>query len=380
MKTALLKSSGKDLISRKICGLYLLERNIIVLDRSGFKKVFLDLSEDERDFYEKEIKKYVKKANIEIITDKKAKKDGVTFTMPSNIFIQQHYFDENNEKKYFTKKGKNFIPLENEEIFTISDDSEIKRAIDKITGYIIENTGGFIAQKINKRISIPISKVVSKTRIHPNYLTIMNMLIGWLSSVMVFLCTFPNFSSMEKYYFMLAGGFLFQAASILDGVDGEVAKLTLKVSKLGGWIDTIGDNSTLLFFLLSCSYLFYTMMGGTISIITIGVLFAGLAVMLSIMVSFLSKYSDSGSLVAYDREFLQKLPKEDKLVQFALNMKYLTKKEMFSIVFFALGVAGIIEMVVPMASFVLLAGALILTGIHFKYMKKFAAEKAKSKN
>jgi len=378
MKTAVLESSDINSISSKICGLYVLERNIIVLSRSGFEKVYLKLSEDEQSFYENKIKKHVRKADIEVITDPKAKPEKGSFFLPSNIFIQQHYFKDIDS--YFTKKAGKFIPAENDDIFPMTDNMSIKTAVDHISKNIIENTGGFIAQKINKRVSIPISKVVSRTRIHPNYLTVLNMIIGWLSSVMVFLCTLDQFSGTEKYIFMAVGGFLFQSASVLDGVDGEVAKFTLKVSKLGGWLDTLSDNSTLLFFLISTSYLYYTIMGGIVSIITIGILFAGLAVMLGIMVSYLSKYSDSGSLVAYDREFLQRLPEDDKIVQFALKMKYITKKEMFSIWFFLVGLTGYIHMIIPMASFVLLMAALILTRIHLKYIKKFAKniEKAKS--
>jgi phosphatidylglycerophosphate synthase len=40
--------------------------------------------------------------------------------------------------------------------------------------------------------------------------------------------------SIKSYLFKLMGGFLFQAASVLDGVDGEWQKFTLKVSKIGG--------------------------------------------------------------------------------------------------------------------------------------------------
>ncbi len=378
MKIALLESSGIDNIKRKICGLYVLERNIIVLSRSGFDRVILKLSEEELDFYERKIKKHIKISGFEVEADLKATVKSGYYLLPADIFIQQHYF--NDTDKYFDKKSGRFIPKTTDEIFKLENADSIKKGIDLISKYIIENTGGFIAQKVNKRVSIPISKVLSKTRIHPNYLTIVNMVIGLMSSFMVFLCTYDSYSVTEKYLLMIMGGFLFQAASVLDGVDGEVAKFTLKVSKLGGWLDTLSDNSTLLLFLISSSYLYYTVFGGIVSLITIGVLFAGLAVMLGIMVSYLSKYSNSGSLVAYDREFLQKLPESDRLVQFALKMKYITKKEMFSICFFAIGLTGYIYMVIPMASFVLLAAALILTRIHFRYIGEFAKELAKSRN
>ena len=60
-----------------------------------------------------------------------------------------------------------------------------KTAEKLVTNHIIKNTGGFIAQKINKRISMPISLLLAKTRIHPNYLTVINMIVGLLSSIVL---------------------------------------------------------------------------------------------------------------------------------------------------------------------------------------------------
>jgi hypothetical protein len=41
-----------------------------------------------------------------------------------------------------------------------------------------------------------------------------------------------------------SGGLLFQAQSVLDGCDGELARLTFRGSKAGEWIDTVGDDLT----------------------------------------------------------------------------------------------------------------------------------------
>ncbi|HOP62341.1 MAG TPA: CDP-alcohol phosphatidyltransferase family protein [Spirochaetota bacterium] len=372
-ESAVITGSTVNTMSLKIAGLYLLERNIMVLSRAGIKKISLLLSDDEADFFNKYILKHVKHAEAEIaILNGKVPSDG-SIVIPSDIFIQQHYITD--YKKYFKKSGKNYAPEFSEEMFIVRDRSWCRKAETEISKYIIKNTGGFIAQKINKRISIPISLLLTPTRIHPNYLTVFNMLIGIMSSIFIFLSASDSYSSGEIYTFMVLGGFLFQAASVLDGVDGEVAKFTLKVSKIGGWLDTFSDNTTLLLFLVSNSYLFYSKMGGVVSFITIIVLFTGLTIMLWSIVSYLRKYSDSGSLVAYDKEFLQKLPETDWLVGFALRMKYITKKEMFSIFFFLFAFTGYIYYIIPMAAFVLLAASVILVIINRRYMDGFAENK-----
>ncbi|HNX23501.1 MAG TPA: CDP-alcohol phosphatidyltransferase family protein [Spirochaetota bacterium] len=369
IESVVIKGPITEAVNKKITGLYLLERNIILLSRCGIKKIFLDFTPGDLELFNKKILRHIKSSETEIITDRKITPDKNSLVLKPEIFLQQHYL--NYPDKYFKKEKGSYLPILSDELFEVKEKADIKKAEKLISEYIIKNTGGFIAQKINKRISIPISIKVSKTRIHPNYLTIINIIIGVLSSYFIFLAADKNYSPKTIYWYMVLGGFLFQAASVLDGVDGEVAKYTLKVSKIGGWLDTFGDNTTLLLFLISNSYLFYTVMGGTISLITILILFVSLSVMLSIMVNYLSKFSDSGSLVAYDREFLQTLPSDDKLVKFALSMKYLTKKEMFSIFFFLIGFTGHIYIIIPMAAFVLFAAAVILTRIHFKYIKDF---------
>jgi phosphatidylglycerophosphate synthase len=372
-ESTVITGSGLKSMSLKIAGLYLLERNIMVLSRAGIKKISLILSEEEENFFNNNILKHIRNAEAEIaLMSGKIPSDG-SIVIPSNLFIQQHNITEH--ETYFRKNRKNLEPVYNDDLFIVEDQSACRKAEKKISEYIIKNTGGYIAQKINKRISIPISLRLTPTRIHPNYLTVFNMIIGLLSSFFIFMAASDNYSPQTIYTFMVLGGFLFQAASVLDGVDGEVAKFTLKVSKIGGWLDTFSDNTTLILFLVSNSWLFYTKMGGMVSLITIIILFAGLGIMLGSIVSYLRKYSDSGSLVAYDKEFLQKLPETDRLVTFALKMKYITKKEMFSIFFFLFAFTGRIHYIIPMAAFVLLAASVILVIINRRYMSGFAADR-----
>jgi phosphatidylglycerophosphate synthase len=51
-------------------------------------------------------------------------------------------------------------------------------------------------------------------------------------------------ASRGTYVSMLSGAALFQAQSILDGCDGEMSRLTFRGSRLGEWLDTIGDDLT----------------------------------------------------------------------------------------------------------------------------------------
>ncbi|MFQ5753328.1 MAG: NTP transferase domain-containing protein, partial [bacterium] len=91
---------------------------------------------------------------------------------------------------------------------------------------------GIISKLMNRRISNRITKWLIKTPITPNQLSIFNLLftafIAWLVS-------------FGRPINTIVGGILFQLASILDGCDGEVAKIKLRTSKAGAFVDTITD-------------------------------------------------------------------------------------------------------------------------------------------
>ncbi len=346
---------------KKICGLYPLERNIIILIKAGVKKIFLDLSEREKNFYTLTIYKHLKKyLNTGIAFGGKAGTGKPYFLIQSNLFMQAHYL--NDLSKYFKRRGVVFSPVIKKDQFLLSKDLAYKRAVNLLKRHIIQNTGGYIAQKINKKISIPISLALVRTRIHPNYLTFINMIIGISSSILLLFNT---------YWHTVAGGFLFQAASVMDGVDGEVAKFTFKVSKIGSWLDTFSDNMTLLLFVSVLSYLYLINTGGIFSMIVIITVFAGLALTMGAMLRYLKRYSKSGSLVAYDREFLQKLPVNDPLVSITHKLKYVTKKEFFSILFFLICLTGRAYLFVPVIAVVLFIAAVILVILDVKYLKTF---------
>jgi hypothetical protein len=89
------------------------------------------------------------------------------------------------------------------------------------------------------------------------------------------------------------------------------------------------------------------------------------------MLRFINTRTDSGSLVAFDTYFLQKLPPHDIIVKFAMATKYLIKKEMFSIMFLIACLAGMAKIILPGAAFALLLSALIICLLYFKYRRRF---------
>jgi phosphatidylglycerophosphate synthase len=96
-----------------------------------------------------------------------------------------------------------------------------------------KDTDGFFARHLDRKISGFISRLLLKTPITPNQITVsvtaVGLGAGWLMSR-------PGETAK------IEGSLVFLLTSILDGCDGEVARAKKMISKLGGWLDLWGDN------------------------------------------------------------------------------------------------------------------------------------------
>jgi phosphatidylglycerophosphate synthase len=96
-----------------------------------------------------------------------------------------------------------------------------------------KSSDGFLARTVSRRISPFFSKKLAHTRITPNEITIIGMSIGLLGAL---------FLAQPNYGARLLGAFLFVLSVIVDGVDGEVARLKLQETPFGHYLDIITDN------------------------------------------------------------------------------------------------------------------------------------------
>lgn len=92
---------------------------------------------------------------------------------------------------------------------------------------------GIVARNINRHISIFISKRIVGVPVTPNMLSIFTFMLGVAGA---YCC------AIGGYWFFLLGAFLFQWNSILDGVDGELARVRFQHSRTGQWLDTVSDD------------------------------------------------------------------------------------------------------------------------------------------
>lgn len=96
-----------------------------------------------------------------------------------------------------------------------------------------KGTDPFLA-RFNRRISLPISLWLLRTPLTANALSMLLVGVGFYAAWLF---------SLGTYWTMLAAAAISLGASILDGCDGEIARLKYQESTFGCWLETAGDYS-----------------------------------------------------------------------------------------------------------------------------------------
>ncbi|MBA7625779.1 Bifunctional IPC transferase and DIPP synthase [subsurface metagenome] len=88
---------------------------------------------------------------------------------------------------------------------------------------------GYISKYANRRVSEPAARLLAKTKITPNQ-------VSW-AAFGVALLSFISFIFGQN----IIGGLLAQLSSIVDGIDGGLARLKGMTSTFGGFLDAVLD-------------------------------------------------------------------------------------------------------------------------------------------
>ena len=103
-------------------------------------------------------------------------------------------------------------------------EAEIRRSVYKVTDPYLA--------RLNRRMSLPISMWLLRTPLTANQLSVLLVTLGFAAGWLF---------SLGTYATGVAAAALSLAASILDGSDGEIARLKYQESAFGCWVETIGD-------------------------------------------------------------------------------------------------------------------------------------------
>ena len=124
---------------------------------------------------------------------------------------------------------------------SIETADDARRAARRLWRSCRKAEDGLVARYLNRHISIAISKILASTAVRPNHVTGLTFVLGVAAAVA---------AGWGGYLGFLTAGLLYQANSVIDGVDGELARVRYEFSVRGEWLDTISDDLADLFIYL----------------------------------------------------------------------------------------------------------------------------------
>ncbi|MBI2061940.1 MAG: NTP transferase domain-containing protein [Nitrospirae bacterium] len=193
-----------------------------------------------------------------------------------------------------------------------------------------KTTDGVFSRYLNRPVSHLVSRWLVWTRVSPNQVTFANFSLALLAAYLV------SYKSTVPF---LMGAVLFQLTSVLDGVDGEVAKLKFKQSKRGEWLDTITDNLSYLAFFVGIT------VGAFRRTPEDSVLWLGGAALLGGLVSLALIYrhvhrQGRGTLVVLGTDLEKVIEECHWFVRAVWHLRFAVKRDCFAILFLCFAVAG----------------------------------------
>ena len=116
----------------------------------------------------------------------------------------------------------------------VTSDAQLADAETRLLEGLRKKEDGLLTRLISRRISLAVTRRLAGTGVTPNAMTLVCLALG-LGAAWSFAS--PALSRQ------IVGGALFLLHSILDGCDGELARLKFRESRAGGVLDFFGDNA-----------------------------------------------------------------------------------------------------------------------------------------
>jgi 1L-myo-inositol 1-phosphate cytidylyltransferase / CDP-L-myo-inositol myo-inositolphosphotransferase len=116
----------------------------------------------------------------------------------------------------------------------VVDEASRRTAEDAVFAALYRPDLGFVARRLNKPISVRLTRYfLVRTAITPNQITLFAAALGLAGCGLV---------ASGRFAPVCLGFVLEQIQSILDGCDGELARVRFQQSRLGAWLDTFVDD------------------------------------------------------------------------------------------------------------------------------------------
>jgi len=124
--------------------------------------------------------------------------------------------------------------------------AECKAAAKMLVRILVKPTEDSpVSKYIYRPLSKPLTLLLLHTPITPNQVTIFVGILGLIGCVL---------TAMPGQAMLVWGALLVFIAGVIDGCDGEIARLKLQSSPIGAWLDTIVDEVTSVAYFIAIGY------------------------------------------------------------------------------------------------------------------------------
>ena len=291
---------------KRLCGLTLIERAVLTAYEEG-SRYFVIITDGEEEKFRKILEK----------------KRYLHLTLDWMSLVQWQKIEEKKERDgSLIVRASGIVHKGQWE--PINSKTTLKKAEKIVLSCCRKPTDGLVSRYLNRNISLQMSRVITRLPVTAHHMTGFTLLVGLMGAYYA--------ATMNFFIAFL----IFQITSILDGCDGEIARLKFQKTKKGAWFDTISDNIIYVTFIFCFGWgmaQFYSnpfYLHATLLILT----FIFLAV--AIMYFYLKKRNLEGTLVIVERHLNSK---SGLFNFFPRYFSFTVKRDFFAFVFFILAAA-----------------------------------------
>jgi CDP-L-myo-inositol myo-inositolphosphotransferase len=210
-----------------------------------------------------------------------------------------------------------------------------ERADQHLLASLRKDVDGLVARHVNRVFSLAVTRLIKNTPIRPNHVTAFSL------GISIFAAFAAAHASSDAPWWLFLGAVLWQLASMLDGVDGELARLKFAGSKLGEWFDTLTDDiGKFAFFVgsgIGASAVYGNSMWTGLAVVTVAI-----QITLSIRIYRKLLGAGSGSHYALTWDTSDKPP--TAWSKFTSRFEFLSRRDSFVAIWMVLTAAGLVRL------------------------------------
>lgn len=228
-----------------------------------------------------------------------------------------------------------------------------ERVLEALLAALVKPTDGWFARRFNRPLSLRLTRWLAPLGVGPDAMTAVALACGVGACV----C-----SSRGSYGGFALGGLLYQAASVLDGVDGELARLKHLATRHGEWLDTVSDDATTVLYLAGVTA-GVARSGGPPELVATGLVAIALVVVAVSYLYWRLLRIGASSLLAL--ESTRESPELHALPAGRLigRLQPLIKHDAYALGFMALALAGVAWLALPLTALAMILTILTFAGL-----------------